>query len=244
MRLLWMWILRYGVPKSLYTDKKSVYVPAEKDQENARIEGRKILTQFGRACSRLGIDIIRAHSPQAKGRVERSNGVYQDRLVKELRLAGINTIAEANKLLSDGGFDRDLNGRFAVEARETTDYHRDAGLYDLPGIFCIEDERTLSANWTLSFETSVYQITGHSTNYAPRTSKVQLRRYLDGKLHIFYRGNEVDYEELDPGKRGKKEKKRLIRVRIKPLTAGRLSPAPDHPWRTPIIRSCGPLPQP
>ncbi len=83
MKLLRMWIERYGVPRSLYTDKKNVYVACEKDQENARLEGREALPQFGRACRKLGITIIRAHSPQAKGRVERSNGVYQDRLVKE-----------------------------------------------------------------------------------------------------------------------------------------------------------------
>ena len=88
MRLLWMWIERYGVPKALYTDKKNVFVSSEKDQENARIEGRESLTQFGRACSRLGIQVIRAHSPQAKGRVERSNGVYQDRLARGTETCG------------------------------------------------------------------------------------------------------------------------------------------------------------
>ena len=78
---LWMWIERYGVPKSLYTDKKNVFVLSEKDRENARQEGREALTQFGRACKKLGIEIIRAHSPQAKGRVERSNKVYQSRCI-------------------------------------------------------------------------------------------------------------------------------------------------------------------
>ena len=77
MRLLRMWIERYGVPKSLYTDKKNVFVACEKDRENARLEGREALTQFGRSCRKLGITIVRAHSPQAKGRVERSNAVYQ-----------------------------------------------------------------------------------------------------------------------------------------------------------------------
>ena len=104
MKLLWMWIARYGVPRALYTDKKNVFVASEKYRENARIEGREALTQFGRSCKRLGIKIIRAHSPQAKGRVERSNGVYQDRLVKELRLEGISDMTRANKLVS-GGFD-------------------------------------------------------------------------------------------------------------------------------------------
>lgn len=198
MRLLWMWIERYGVPKSLYTDKKNVFVPSEKDAENARLEGRECPTQFGRACQKLGIEIIRANSPEAKGRVERSNGVYQDRLVKELRLQQISDIDQANELLSVGGFDLDLNRRFAVQARESADYHRPASTYDLPSIFCIEEVRILSANWTLSFENRVYQIKRESANYAPASRKVQVRRYLDGELHIFYRDREVGFEEFDP----------------------------------------------
>jgi len=237
MRLLWMWIERYGVPKSLYTDKKNVYVPAEKDRENARQEGKEALTQFGRSCKRLGIEIIRAHSPQAKGRVERSNKVYQDRLVKELRLEGISDIDAANKLLTEGGFDEDLNRRFAVEPREEADYHRDASVYDLPSIFCIEEERTLSVNWTLSFENRVYQIKSGSANYSPASRKVQLRRYLDGNLHIFYRGSEAAFEEIDPGKKEKK-KKRTKGRNVSPLGASKpSSPAPDHPWRTQLFPS-------
>ena len=229
MRLLWMWIERYGVPKSLYTDKKNVFVPSEKDQENARIEGREALTQFGRACSRLGIEIIRAHSPQAKGRVERSNTVYQDRLVKELRLAGISDITRANELLSDGGFDRDLNSRFSVEPSEKADYHCAATAYDLPSVFCIEQERTLSVNWTLSFENRVYQLEAGSANYSPVSRKVQLRRYLDGGLHIFYRGNETAFIELDPQK--ERKNKKSIKGRMSTPATMKSAPAIDHPWR-------------
>ena len=210
MRLLWMWIECYGVPKSLYTDRKNVFVPSRKDWENARLEGRECLTQFGRACKRLGIEIVRAHSPQAKGRVERSNGVYQDRLVKELRLEGISDINRGNELLC-GGFDRNLNSRFAVEAREKADCHRPACVYDLPSVFCIEEQRTLSANWTLSFENRVYQIRRESENYAPASRQVQVRRYLDGELHLFYRDREVDFEEIDPERRDDKENKSASR---------------------------------
>jgi transposase len=223
MRLLWMWIERYGVPQSLYTDKKNVFVPCEKDEEKARLEGREALTQFGRACSRLGIRIIRAHSPQAKGRVERSNAVYQDRFVKELRLEGISSIEEANDLLA-GGFDRDLNNGFAIEPREKADYHRAASPYDLQTVFCIEQERTLSVNWTISFENRVYRIGNGLNNYSPASRKVQVRRYLDGKLHMFYRGNEVTFEEFDPKKKKTQEKKPYQGTTRQP-------PGGDHPWR-------------
>lgn len=230
MRLLWMWIKRYGVPRSLYTDKKNVFVVCEKDRENARLEGREALTQFGLSCKRLGIEIIRAHSPEAKGRVERSNGVYQDRLVKELRLKGIKTIAGANELLTSG-FDDDLNRRFAKAPAQTIDYHRSAENVDLAGIFCIEQERILSINWTLSFENRLYQLASSSRNYSPAKRKVVVRRYLDGSLHMLYRGEEIGFEEFDPGVATKTKpprRERSLAARGKPPL-----PSPDHPWRTP-----------
>jgi hypothetical protein len=108
MTLLWKWIDTFGIPAALYTDRKNVYVPSEKAAKRASLEGAEQLTQFGRACQKLDIRIIEAHSPQAKGRVERSNGVYQDRFVKELRLAGVDSIGTANELLY-GGFLAHLN---------------------------------------------------------------------------------------------------------------------------------------
>jgi transposase len=234
MRLLWMWVERYGVPGALYTDKKNVYVPAEKDRENARLEGRELVTQFGRSCKRLGIEIVRAHSPQAKGRVERSNGVYQDRLVKELRLKALNNIEPANELLAGGGFDDDLNRRFSVEPNDADDAHRPlAEDTDLAEIFSIEHERTLSANWTLSFENRVYQLEPDSANYSPTKRKATVRKYLDGSLHFFYRGAEVESTEINPVKPP---------TPVKPLTRRKMSlaargqahlPSQNHPWRTP-----------
>lgn len=230
MRLLRMWIERYGVPRALYTDKKNVFMASEKDRENARLSGGEALSQFGRSCKRLGIEIVRAHSPQAKGRVERSNAVYQDRLVKELRLKGISTIAAANELLASG-FDDDLNRRFAIEPADTLDYHRSASGYDLSEIFSIEHERTLSINWTLSFENRLYQLASSSRNYSPSKRKVVVRRYLDGSLHMFYRGEEIGFEEFDPGVATKTKRKR----RKKSLAASGKPPlpSPNHPWRIP-----------
>jgi len=230
MRLLRMWIERYGVPKSLYTDKKSVFVLCEKDRENARLEGREALTQFGRSCRRLGIQIIRAHSPQAKGRVERSNAVYQDRLVKELRLKGISGIERANQLLALG-FDDDLNRRFATRPGEAADHHRSATGIGLSGVFCIEHERTLSINWTLSFENRLYQLASLSRNYSPAKRKVLVRRYLDGSLHMFYRGEEIGFDELDPARAGKTK---TPRSESRFAAGGKPAPpSPNHPWKTP-----------
>ena len=229
MRLLRMWIERYGVPRSLYTDKKNVYVACEKDQENARLSGGEALTQFGRSCRKLGITIVRAHSPQAKGRVERSNAVYQDRLVKELRLKGIETIAEANDFLASG-FDDDLNRRFAITPGDPIDFHRSAETIDLSSIFCIEHERTLSINWTLSFENRLYQLTALSRNYSPTKRKVLVRCYLDGSLHMFYRNEEIGFDEFDPGVGAKTKTPR--RERSLAASGKPPLPSPNHPWKT------------
>lgn len=234
MRLLWMWIVRYGMPKALYTDKKNVFVPSEKDLEKGRLEGREVLTQFGRACKNLSIEIIRAHSPQAKGRVERSNGVYQDRLVKKMRLKQISDIAGGNELLR-GGFDDDLNRRFARPPAKKADYHRSASGYDLPSIFCIEETRTLSSNWTLSFENRVFQIKAGSRLYSPASRKVHIRRYLDGTLHMFYRGNEIAFEEIHPTKTIVKKNVKKKLVNRPGMPHRNRKPSPDHPWRQPIV---------
>ena len=101
MNLLWLWIDRYGIPKALYTDKKNVYLTERDPTIEEELSGQEPLTVFGKGCNKLGIQIIPAHSPQAKGRVERKNGVFQDRLVKELRLRGINDITATNHLLPE-----------------------------------------------------------------------------------------------------------------------------------------------
>lgn len=232
MRLLRMWIERYGVPQSLYTDKKNVYVACEKDRENARLSGGEAMTQFGLAARKLSIEIVRAHSPQAKGRVERSNAVYQDRLVKELRLKGISDMHTANELLTLG-FDDDLNRRFAIEPGDATDHHRSAMSVDLSSIFCIEHERTLSINWTLSFENRLYQLASLARNYSPAKRKVLVRRYLDGSLHMFYRGEEIGFEEFDPQVKGLARQTKTPRRERSLAASGKPPlPSPSHPWKT------------
>jgi hypothetical protein len=115
-----------------YTDKKNVYVADEKTRARAADSGEEVLTQFGRASKKLGIKIIIAHSPQAKGRVERGHGLYQDRLVIELRLEQCDTIAGANEILA-GPFGQQLSERYSVEPHAKADYHRSAKGIDLGG---------------------------------------------------------------------------------------------------------------
>jgi len=112
MRLLWQWVERYGVPQALYVDRKTVFITDREPTLEEQLAGQAPMTAFGNACAKLGIVLIPANSPQAKGRVERRHGVLQDRLVKELALRGITRIPTANRLLANGFIDG-LNAKFA-----------------------------------------------------------------------------------------------------------------------------------
>jgi len=225
MALLWNWIERYGIPRALYTDRKNVYVLDKETRERAAESGLEALTQFGRACRRLGIEIIEAYSPEAKGRVERSHGTYQDRLVKELRLAEIETIAEANQLLPR--FADELNQKFAVEPRAAADYHRLAKGYDLAAIFCHEEERTATSDWVVRFENQFYQLEPRRKGISPR-EKIKAQRYLNGELHFRYGPDELRYSLLPERPKPAKNLKRK-----KPVSniIDKYVPPPTHVWR-------------
>lgn len=145
------WIERYGIPQALYTDWKNVYVRPPNQAE--RVTGAEPLTQFGRMCATLGIQIIPASSPQAKGRIERNHGTQQDRLVKKLRRKGIADIACANAFL-EAGYWADHNERFAQPPGSSDDYHvaRPRGLR-LDRVFRLEEVRTVSNDWVVRYHT-------------------------------------------------------------------------------------------
>jgi transposase len=196
MKLLWGWIERYGIPMSLYCDRKNVYLTDREPTIEEQLEGREPLTAFGTACEKLGIEIITAYSPQAKGRVERRHGVFQDRFVKELRLQGINSIEEANKILRNG-FVEDLNRRFTIQAIDSQDAHLKLHRrVDLRSIFCFEDTRTVSNDWVVQYANRYFQLLkGKRIDIRPKT-KVIVAQWLDGSIHILYQQKEVPYEEV------------------------------------------------
>ncbi len=231
MRVLWQWIDHYGIPQSLYTDKKNVYVVDEKTREKAADSGEEVLTQFGRACRQLGIKIITAHSPEAKGRVERNHGTYQDRLVKELRLAGISTIAAGNEFLQQG-YCAELNQKFAVAPRSAVDFHRSAKGYDLASIFCIEEERTLSADWIVRFENQFYQLQPPRKTQVAK-GKVRVRRYLNGELHFCHAERNLAYTLLPERPKAKTAIKVKSKNRRRALTImEQYVPPTNHAWRS------------
>jgi transposase len=187
MTLLRLWIERYGVPVALYTDRKNVYITEREPTVEEQLAGDKPLTAFGKACHKLGIEIIAAHSPQAKGRVERSNGTYQDRLVKELALGGVTTLEEANQVLANG-FTDGLNSRFAIAPSEELDYHRPLHkAVDLDDVFCYEVHRVVQNDWTVSHESRRYQVLKANTPLPKPKDRVLVRTHLDGAVQLLYR---------------------------------------------------------
>lgn len=199
MTLLRLWIERYGIPVALYTDRKNVYITGREPTVEEQLAGDKPLTAFGKACHKLGIEIIAAHSPQAKGRVERSNGTYQDRLVKELALGGITTLDGANKVLANG-FTDGLNDLFAVAPAEEFDYHRLlCKAVELNDVFCHEEHRVLQNDWTVSHENRQYQILKGNTPLPKPKDSILVRTHLDSRVQLLYRGKALAFQPIPPG---------------------------------------------
>jgi hypothetical protein len=198
MRILWAWIELYGIPLALYCDLKNVYLSDRAPTLEEQLQDKQPRTAFGVVCEKLGILIISAHSPQAKGRVERKHGVYQDRFVKELRLRGAKTIGEANMILR-GGFVEKLNKKFAHQPMATEDFHVPlrAG-QDLRDIFCFEQARSVGHDWVVRNDNRFYQLLRGKEPLPRATSKVTVRTWLDGSVHISYRGRRIEYQEFDP----------------------------------------------
>jgi transposase len=198
---------RYGIPRALYTDYDSVYY------------ADKSLTDVGRAMQTLGVEIIYANSPQAKGRVERGNRTHQDRLVKELRERGIFTIAEANRFLAAEYLDKH-NQHFAV-TENLADIHRSIEGYNFDNIFCFQTERQVRNDYTISLGGQYIQLLrGAEPLPLPRHS-VTVRRYLDDTLHIFWKDIELSFEILDH--------------KPEPKSRTIFHPAAAHPWRRSLI---------
>lgn len=182
--LMWQWIEKYGVPMSFYVDLKNVYISPK--------EGS--FSHVQKACKKLGIRIIKAYSPQAKGRVERKHGVYQDRFVKELRLAGIKTIKEANHLLTTHYIEQ-LNNKFAKPARNPMSAHQ-AFKGDLNQVLCWEHERQIQHDWTISYEKHYYQIKKpYGVSVKPKT-KITIRKHLDDSISAWYKKQRLPIKKL------------------------------------------------
>lgn len=216
------WIEEHGVPLALYTDWKNVYVREPTSKELLR--GEAAVTQFGAMCGRLGIRIIAAGSAQAKGRVERSHGTHQDRLIKKMRRKKIGTHTTANEFLKTE-YLPEHNRRFVVAAVEPEDYHRGTPRKAvLDEVFRLETERTIGQDWVVRHENRFFQVLRES-GYAPARAKVVVCEWEDARLEIRYRGKRLGFEEI----RGRPAK---AKTECKPAQRHRPAPPPSsHPWR-------------
>ncbi|MCB8881488.1 ISNCY family transposase [Acidisoma cellulosilytica] len=181
----------WGKPIAFYSDKFSVFRVYKRDAV-----GGDGMTQFGRALHALDIDIICANSPQAKGRIERAFGTLQDRLVKELRLAGIDTIEAANAWLP--GFMEDHNRRFAKPPKSDADLHRPLALDDnLAEIFATRDERSVTSNLTVHYDRMMLIL--EPTPQARRLARkrIMVVNYPDGRFALQYRGSDLPFRVFD-----------------------------------------------
>jgi transposase len=223
------YIKQYGLPIAFYTDKHGIF------RVNMPETVHECETQFGRAMKLLGIGLINANSPQAKGRVERVNETLQDRLVKELRLLGISDIKTANTYLPK--FIEKFNTRFAVIPKSAVDAHRQLQKSDeeLDLIFSLQQERRLSKNLELSYKNVVYQVQVKGYGYTLRHAKVTVCEDIQGTVTLLYKGKKLEYRSYEKQKRqmeaiDAKELNNVVNKIIKKLYKPN-KPAMNHPWR-------------
>jgi transposase len=224
-RVLRSWIEKYGVPLGLYTDWQAVYLlePTEKQLRS----GEGSVTQFGRMCEQLGIRIMAATSPQAKGRVERNHGTHQDRLVKKLRRENIAGYEAANEYL-ESEYLAEHNQRFAHAPAAPEDYHRQApSRAELDQVFRLESQRVIGNDWVVRYENRFLQVKREGRHYAPAQAKVVVCEWEDGRLEIHCRGQKVEWEEIE--KRPQPRQAEPPRKAAKPY--GGTPPTANHPWK-------------
>jgi transposase len=196
LKLLWMWVKTHKIPHSLYVDGLSVYGAEREPTLEEQLEGVEATGVFQRACQKLGITLILARSPQAKGRVERRHGVMQDRFVKELRLAGVNTIEAANRVMLDS-FAANLDKKLAVLPVAEADFHHPVypGL-DLRKVFCWEQLHTVSNDWVVRHKNCFYQILRDNRPRPRPKDRVIVQDWLDGTRHVYFQDKELRVKDV------------------------------------------------
>jgi transposase len=230
--LLRSWIERYGIPRALYTDWKNVYVRVATAREQR--EGTVPVTQFGGMCQKLGIRIIAASSPQAKGRVERAHGTHQDRLVKKLRLRGISSYTEANCYLEQQ-YIAEHNRRYARAAAAAADYHRQRPTArQLDEVFWLEEERVVSDDWVVRYKKRLLQLQPETRHWAPAKSRVVVRENEAGAIAIHYRGRLLPFREIQASAERSRERGAApssAPPSPSPTRWHAYTPPSTHPWR-------------
>lgn len=216
------YIRQYGIPQSIYLDKHSTYKSTKKLNMEDELANQRAQSHFERALSQLGVDVIHANSPQAKGRIERSFKTHQDRLVKELRLKNISSIEDANRFLHSEYIAKH-NYKFAMAAKTRANLHRKIPKHlDLDRIFCIKNKAALRNDFTIQSDNKFYQILE-----PVRTKEVTLEERLDGTLCIYHKDTRLKYKLTDK----RPQKPRQIPKPRYTFGGKRFVPPQDHPYR-------------
>jgi transposase len=216
---------RYGKPGAFYSDKHGIF-----HLNNPKVTVGDGLTDFGRAMQELGIQIICANTPQAKGRVERANQTLQDRLTKEMRLRGISNPEEANQWLPE--FMESYNQRFATQPRSRVDSHTPLASTDpLDRILCRKSTRILSKNLTFQYFKTIYQIRVNRPSYAMRKAQVTVLENAKGEVTVLYKNHPISFEVYYQQERqANVVPAKSIDFELRNAACAH-KPAPDHPWR-------------
>ncbi len=213
------YIRHYGIPLAIYADKHTTYQSPAEPTVAEQLAGEEPQSQFGRALDELGVELIAAHSPQAKGRVERLFKTFQDRVVKELRLARIGTIEAANRFLEH--YLPVYNRRFAVAPAQPVDLHRPRPTAQmLERGLCIKTARCLRKDFTIAHEGRLYQVHDHL-----RATQVVVEEHLEGTMRLTHQGRPLSFHAISARPVPAAAVTAVSRSR-RPIT-----PAVDHPWR-------------
>jgi hypothetical protein len=190
-------------------------------------------TQFGRAMKELSVELIQAHSPQAKGRVERRNAVFQDRLVKEMRLRKIDSMEPANVFL-EGKFLEELNGKYAVRPLREQDLHRtpEAGCV-LEEVLCVQERRVVGQDWCVRWRNRWLQIDARHVSLNLPRRQVLIRQRADGQLIVEYKAQRLTCRELAAKPAAARTRKAIVNNQT-------WKPGPSHPWNRESARRAAP----
>lgn len=225
------WLTRYGRPLALYTDRDSIFVTTPSSVRE-QIEG-VAPTHFGEVLAELGIEWIPAYSPQAKGRVERLFETLQDRLLKELRVAQVKTLSEANRFLEEV-FLPFWQERFTTPPREAQDAHRSLGGLDLESVLSLRETRLVTGDYTLAYKGRRWAVPRPLIVPGLRKSRVVVEQRLDGTLWVRFRKHRLKLEGVNAAAASPLGlRPPVLAAKTKPRAGLHQSskPSPDHPWR-------------
>ena len=229
LRTLRGWLERYGRPLALYTDKNTIF-QTPRSAEWVEKYGPPPATDFAAAIEELRIEWIPAHSPQAKGRVERLFDTLQDRLVKEMRIAGVASAEQADRFLRER-FLPFWNERFTVEPRSARDAHHSLGSFDLDSVLCHRFERKVSTDYTLRLSCQHWRIPKAHVQPGLRHCRVLVEQRLDGTSWVRYRGRHLPLQPAPPPA-ASPSGLRPPGLAAKPKLPKKAWHPPDnHPWR-------------